>query len=76
MNETQGINEAADGQSHLTSLLERSVFETWAADQAYFGYPEDDPLLLERDGDGYTDSCVHAAWMGYKLAFTAKCPNF
>jgi hypothetical protein len=47
--------------------LGRSSFEAWAEMQAYFGYEEGDQLLLERDGEGYTDSCVHAAWMGYLL---------
>ena len=75
MSKTLIANEAADGQSELTDGLERPVFETWAKDQAYFGYAEADPLLVDRDGDGYSDSCVHAAWMGYRLAFATKRSN-
>jgi hypothetical protein len=50
-----------------TSL--RDAFEDWAIRQPYFGYADGDKTLIERDGDGYSDSCVRAAWKGYKLGY-------
>jgi hypothetical protein len=43
----------------------RSKFEAWAVQQAYFGYEAADKTMFERDGEGYTDAAVHAAWMGW-----------
>jgi hypothetical protein len=68
----QPTNETACGASLSDAELGRSSFEAWAEMQAYFGYEEGDQLLLERDGEGYTDSCVHAAWMGYLLGSDTK----
>jgi hypothetical protein len=64
---TEQKTTAACGASLSDAELGRNSFEAWAEMQAYFGYEEGDQLLLERDGEGYTDSCVHAAWMSYLL---------
>jgi len=42
---------------------DREIFEAWIVNQPFFGYD----TTLAHDGDGYTDACVHAAWMGYRL---------
>lgn len=48
----------------------RIEFEKWARQQPYFGYDNTSGVMFDRDVDGYTDACVHAAWMGFVFAGT------
>jgi hypothetical protein len=46
---------------------DRELFEAWALTQPYFGYAAGDLAAIDRDGDGYSDACVHAAFCGYSI---------
>lgn len=46
---------------------DRELFESWVLTQVYFGYASGDRTAIDRDGDGYLDACVHAAFCGYSI---------
>ena len=69
MENTPSNNKASSGTSALDAGLERGMFERWVLDTPYFGYESGDGTAIDRDGDGYEDATVHAAWLGYKLRY-------
>lgn len=69
MNSPQNETEASSGTSALDDGLERGMFDRWVLETPYFGYESGDIAAVDRDGEGYEDATVHAAWLGYKLRY-------
>jgi len=69
MNVNEHIAQAQRvGLEEIRRIKARREFEMWAITQVYFGYPDpENSDMFERDGEGYTDACVQAAWMGFNV---------